>query len=276
MRTRAPARVLMYHGVDHVSRERDPHGMFVTPANFRAQMEQLLASGFVPVSEQAYLAAQAGGRLPRKAVLITFDDGYQGVGEHAAPILAELGIPSVLYVPVDLLGGRATWLGDRYRYPLLSAEEVQGLRAQGMAIGAHGSDHADLTLAGDADLVRQTLETRIALTELLGEEISTFAHPYGVHDERVRAAVESAGYAAAFSVHEAAGRFGIQRVDVNATDTLRTLRVKLHGLYPAARRTSRHVPRARRLVHDLLGSAYDAPQATTGAVAPGSLEVARS
>ncbi|MBM7520310.1 polysaccharide deacetylase family protein [Nocardioides nitrophenolicus] len=257
MRTRAPARVLMYHGVDHVGRERDPHGMFVTPANFRAQMELLLESGFVPVTEDAYLAALGGDRLPRRAVLITFDDGYQGVGEHAAPILESLGIPSVLYVPVGLLGGRADWLGDRLRYPLLSAGEVQGLRTQGMAIGAHGLDHADLTRLGDAELLRQTQETRDTLAELLGTEVPTFAFPYGAHDARVRDAVAAAGYRAAFSVHEAAGRFGIQRVDVNATDTLRTLRVKLHGLYPAARRTSRHVPRARRLVHDLLGSAHD-------------------
>ncbi|WGY04589.1 polysaccharide deacetylase family protein [Nocardioides sp. QY071] len=267
-------RVLMYHGVDHVARERDPHGMFVTPANFRAQMEHLVAAGFVPVTEQAYLAARDGARLPRKAVLITFDDGYQGVGEHAAPILESLGIPSVLYVPVDLLGGRATWLGDRLRYPLLSAGEVQGLRAQGMAIGAHGSDHADLTRAGDTDLRRQTVEARAALTELVGEEVATFAFPYGLHDRRVRAAVEAAGYRAAFSVHDPAGRFGIQRVDVNATDTLRTLRVKLHGLYPAARRTSRHVPRTRRLVHDLLGSAYDGPGAVAGPAVP--VEVVRS
>lgn len=260
MRSPAPARVLMYHGVDHVSRDRDPHGMFVTPANFRAQMEQLLEAGFVPVTEAAYLAALGGARLPRKAVLVTFDDGYQGVGEHAAPILESLGIPSVLYVLADLLGGRADWLGDRLRYPLLSAGEVQGLRTQGMAIGAHGLDHADLTDVDDAELRRQTRETRTALTELLGAEVSTFAFPYGAHDRRARTAVEAAGYRAAFSVHQPAGRFGIQRVDVNATDTLRTLRVKLHGLYPAARRTSRHVPRARRLVHDLLGSAYDAPE----------------
>lgn len=255
--TRAAVRVLMYHGVDRVARDRDPHGLFVTPANFRAQMEHLLERGHTPVSEAAFLAATKGAALPDKAVLITFDDGLVGVGEHAAPVLDSLGLPSVLYVPTDLLGRHSDWLGDRLHYPLLSADEVRALHGAGMTIGAHGADHSDLTTLGADDLRRQTAQVRADLTDLLGEEVRTFAHPYGYHDARVREAVEAAGYEAAFSVHEPGGRFGIQRVDVNATDTLRTLGVKLHGLYPAARRASRFFPAARRAAHHLLGREPD-------------------
>lgn len=254
---RPAARVLMYHGVDRVDREYDPHGLFVTPENFRAQMEHLLENGFAPISEAAYLAGLGGDRLPNKAVLITFDDGYVGVGEHAAPILGALGIPSLLFVPTDLLGRRADWLDEGLRYPILSAEEVAGLPAQGMAIGAHGTDHADLTSVDDADLHRQVVESRTVLAELLGGSVDSFAFPYGCHDDRARAAVEAAGYRAAFSVHERGGRFGIQRVDVNATDTLRTFGIKAHRLYPMARRTSRYLPQVRRALHQWLGSAYD-------------------
>lgn len=250
---RPSCRVLMYHGVDRIPTERDPHGLFVTPENFRAHMEHLLESGHVPVGESAYLAALRGTPLPRKAVLVTFDDGYLGVGEHAAPVLEALGIPSILYVPTDLLGGHATWMGEGFDYPLLSAEDVRHLATGGMTIGAHSLDHSDLTAATDAGLRRHTLAAREALTGLLGAEVRTFAHPYGYHDARVRAAVSAAGYDAAFAVHDHAGRFGIQRVDVNATDTLRTLRLKLHRHYPTARRMSDHFPRARRVAHDLMG-----------------------
>lgn len=261
--------VLMYHGVDTVSAARDPHGMFVTPAAFRAQVEQLLESGFAPVSEEAYLDGLRGGPLPHKPVLLTFDDGYVGVGEHAAPLLASFGLPSILYVPAGLVGGRSDWLDPPHRHPLMSGAELRTVRSQGMAIGAHGFDHSDLTTLTDPELRRHVEETGGILRALLGESVSSFAFPYGSHDARVRAAVRAAGYRAAFAVHDSADEFALPRVDVNAVDTMRTFRLKLRRSYPAARRATDHLPLVRRVAHDLLGRAprddYDsAPSRRTG------------
>lgn len=245
----------MYHGVDRVPVARDPHGMFVTPAAFRAQVEHLLESGFVPVSEQSYLDAMHGRALPERAVLITFDDGYVCVGEHAVPVLASFGIPSVLYVPTGLIGRSSTWLEPRHRHPLMSVDELLSVCSQGVSLGAHGVDHRDLTSLSDADLRRHTVEPRAALERILGNEVRSFAYPYGTHDARARAAVRAAGYRAAFAVRAPAGDFAIARVDVTATDIMRTFRVKLSRHYPAVRRASDRVPRARRIAHDLLGRA---------------------
>jgi peptidoglycan/xylan/chitin deacetylase (PgdA/CDA1 family) len=38
------------------------------------------------------------GELPRRALLITFDDGYRSVADVALPILRRLGVPSVFFV----------------------------------------------------------------------------------------------------------------------------------------------------------------------------------
>lgn len=254
MSRRAPL-VLMYHGVDRVPEARDPHGMFVTPGAFRAQVDQLLEAGYTPITEGAYVAALAGGAVPRRAALITFDDGYVGLGEHAAPVLASYGLPSVLYVPPGLVGGSSDWLEPRHRHPLMTAAELRAVRAQGMAIGAHGFDHSDLTTVPDADLRRHTVEARAALEDLVGGSVTSFAFPYGTQDARARAAVRAAGYDAAFAVHDTVDRFAIPRVDVTAVDTARTFRLKLRRGYLAARRLSDHVPAARRLAHDLLGRA---------------------
>jgi len=127
--------------------------------------------------------------------------------------------------------------------------------AQGMSVGAHGFDHSDLRTLSGTDVRRHTVETREILQEVLGREVRSFAFPYGHQDARVRAAVREAGYRAAFAVHESVDEFAIQRVDVNAVDTLRTFRVKLSRIYPAARRASDRFPAARRLAHDLLGRA---------------------
>jgi len=253
--SRRPALVLMYHGVDRVPAERDPHGMFVTPAAFRAQVERMLEAGFVPVSEDTFLAGLRGHPLPPKAVLITFDDGYVGVGEHAAPFLASLGVPSVLFVPAGLLGGTSVWLEPRHRHPLMSADEVRTVRRQGMAVGAHGFDHCAMTGLSESDVRRHTVETRTALESVVGEPVRSFAFPYGAHDRRTREAVRAAGYRTAFAVHDGVDDFAVRRVDVNAVDTMRTFRLKLRRIYPVARTATDRFPAARRLAHDLLGRA---------------------
>ncbi|GAA3824113.1 polysaccharide deacetylase family protein [Nocardioides panacisoli] len=252
---RPSALVLMYHGVDRVGAVRDPHAMFVTPEAFRAQVEHVLESGFVPITVQDYLAGLDGVPLPQKAVLITFDDGYLGVGEHAAPVLASFGVPSVLYVPAGLLGGWSEWLEPRHRHRLMSDADLRAVHGQGMAVGVHGLDHTDLTTLSDAELRRQTVDTREVLESVVGDDVRSFAFPYGSHDARVRAAVRAAGYRAAFAVHDREDDFAIRRVDVNAFDTMRTFRLKLRPLYPSVRSASERFPAARRLAHDLLGRA---------------------
>lgn len=246
-------RVLMYHGVGAVPRERDPFGMFVTPDVFRAQMEWLLEHDFHFLSEADYLAALGGLPVDRRSVLVTFDDGYRGVAELAAPILEELGIPSILFVPSALVGRQTTWLDPRERHQLMNAAELREVRDAGMAIGAHGRDHQDLALMGGRDLVRHTRGAREELAAVTGTAVRTFAYPFGNHSAAARDAVRDAGYDAAFAVHDGTGRFAIPRTDVNATDNGRTFRVKLLPIYPAARRASSRVPYVRRAAHTVLG-----------------------
>ena len=53
-----------------------------------------MARDFEVVSLDAVLS----GRLPRRALLITFDDGYRSFVDVALPILRRLGLPSVLFI----------------------------------------------------------------------------------------------------------------------------------------------------------------------------------
>jgi peptidoglycan/xylan/chitin deacetylase (PgdA/CDA1 family) len=70
-----------------------------TPAAFEEQM-RVLSRDFRPISMHELLAAHYGkAPLPRRAVLVTFDDGYRDFAEHAWPVLSELGIPVTLFVP---------------------------------------------------------------------------------------------------------------------------------------------------------------------------------
>ena len=93
---RAPPRlraVLYHHVTDHASSLVDRLAVSTPPDVFESHVHKL-ARDYELVSLDEVLS----GRLPRRALLITFDDGYRSVAEVALPILRRLGIPSVFFV----------------------------------------------------------------------------------------------------------------------------------------------------------------------------------
>lgn len=93
-------RVLAYHRVREVDAgfAFDPMLVSATPAQFADQMRHL-RDRYRPVGvEQVIDAVDQGRPLPRDAVLVTFDDGYDDNYSIAFPILRDLGIPATFFV----------------------------------------------------------------------------------------------------------------------------------------------------------------------------------
>lgn len=103
-------RVLVYHRIavpDGLC--GDPHIVSATPAAFDAQM-RFLARHYTPVSANQVIAALDGATLPRRAVLVTFDDGYRDFLTEVWPVLRRHGVPAVLFIPTAFPGtGRSFW-----------------------------------------------------------------------------------------------------------------------------------------------------------------------
>lgn len=97
------AAILMYHSVlPDPSQLVDTYGEIAhSELIFRAQME-LLAREFRPISlDEAIQHIRSGNSLPRRSVVITFDDGYADNYEVAMPVLNQAGVPATFYVTVD-------------------------------------------------------------------------------------------------------------------------------------------------------------------------------
>ncbi len=101
-RSSAPAgAILMYHRI--ADDPLDPWGLCVSPAAFRAQMEEL-RDRWRPTPLGELVAALEGGGAPDRAVAVTFDDGYLDNLTTASPILSELGIPATFFIGETGLG----------------------------------------------------------------------------------------------------------------------------------------------------------------------------
>lgn len=99
---RHDVRVLAYHRVldvhDASRFDFDLDLVSASVADFRRQM-QLVAQRFEPIRlGQLAQALDGGAALPRDAVVVTFDDGYDDNYRHAFPILRELGVPATFFV----------------------------------------------------------------------------------------------------------------------------------------------------------------------------------
>jgi peptidoglycan/xylan/chitin deacetylase (PgdA/CDA1 family) len=112
--SRAPiALILGYHSVQpRPELCADTIGLGITHAasDFARQME-LVARECCPVSLSDIPYFLRGELLPpRKAVAVTFDDGYRDNAEIAAPVLARYGIPAAFFLTTSLISTtQAPW-----------------------------------------------------------------------------------------------------------------------------------------------------------------------
>jgi peptidoglycan/xylan/chitin deacetylase (PgdA/CDA1 family) len=248
-RQRGRPLVLMYHGVGSRPPAADPYNLFVPTRSLESQLRTQLARGRRPLDVGDYLAGQGDGR----DFLVTFDDGYRSVHDEALPLLRHLGVPATVFVLPGRLGGVSGWMPEMPDEPLLTAAEILALRAAGIDVGLHGLDHTALPGLPPDRLREQVDAAAGQLAELTGERPRAFAYPYGAHDAAVRAAVADAGFEVAFATHCGDGALAVPRVDVNATDTPATFRLKTAAAYPRLRRLGAALPGIRPAVRTLLG-----------------------
>ncbi|GAA0456438.1 polysaccharide deacetylase family protein [Streptomyces sp. NPDC046215] len=215
--------ILMYHAVAH-SPARATYGLSVAPEAFAAQMGVLARRGFTPMTtNQLAIAWRTGSGLPPKPVLITFDDGYEGVHRHALPVLVEHGFVATLFTSTGWVrGGYET--GGALDL-MLSWDQVRELAEAGMEIGGHSHTHPQLDQLTDEHLWFEVLRCREILTLELGRAPVSFAYPYGYSDRRVRRAVGSAGFGVSLAVGNALasrpqGPYALERVTVRRSTAL--------------------------------------------------------
>ena len=91
-------RCVLFHNVSGApSPFTDGLPVTITPYHFEETI-RFLASHYTPINLEAFLAAREGRSLPRRPVLVTFDDAYASIAERAAPICQRHGVPAVFFV----------------------------------------------------------------------------------------------------------------------------------------------------------------------------------
>jgi peptidoglycan/xylan/chitin deacetylase (PgdA/CDA1 family) len=190
--------VLTYHAVGNGADA-------VSAVEFREHMRVLQEEATV-VSPKDLLSRVAGPG--ERFCAITFDDGYCGVHEHAAGVLAGFGFAAALFVCSAFLDSERNFPAGAFEglHPdehLLSWRQVDELSKGGFTIGSHLTEHIDITAVTESDArdalsrSRETIETR------LGIKCEMLAYPWGCHNAVARRLAKSSGYTTAFTTEHA-------------------------------------------------------------------------
>jgi peptidoglycan/xylan/chitin deacetylase (PgdA/CDA1 family) len=187
--------VLTYHDIGPQAKGR----LVIGIKSFEEQMRYLKDQGYRVISlSEFHEFLSLRRQVPRRAVVITFDDGYKSFMQYAYPLLRQLGFTATLFVYTDYVGaGRNA----------LSWDDLAKLAAEGFQVEGHSKTHSDLrrrpgeSEADHARRLRAEMEGPQKLFEQrMGKPARFLAYPYGAADEGVVQRTREYGFVGGLTV----------------------------------------------------------------------------
>jgi peptidoglycan/xylan/chitin deacetylase (PgdA/CDA1 family) len=175
---------------------------YIPEATFVGQLRSLADDGWTAIDVGTVIdGLRAPDRVPEKAALLTFDDGYRSIRMVALPWLRRFGYPAVMFVPSEFVGGVNGFdAGKEPEEPICHWDELRDLQACGVSIQSHGVSHRAFSALSVDDQEAEIVRSRAVLERELGRRVDMFSYPYGdaggdaVQTRRI---LERAGYRAA-------------------------------------------------------------------------------
>ena len=245
--------VVMYHRIVEQPPVDSRHGTWVTSERFRAQLDSLARRRFTTITFADYAAYLAGEKpLPRRPIILTFDDGYSDNYTLALPLLRERGMRAVVFLIGDARIATNVWdaADGEPTLPLLDQRQIREMAQLGIEFGSHTRSHARLPgLAADRLRV-EVAGSKRAIEERVGglARVVSICYPYGAVDAAAKAVAAEAGYAFGVASDSGPPRIGedlyeIRRAQVFPSTTRFGFWKKTSGWYPAYRQLMKRLRR---------------------------------
>ena len=195
---RCPA--LLYHHIGPAPAGM-PASLTTAPDRFERQMTRLQRLGFTAITADRWLAwLEHATPLPERPFVLTFDDGFADLAQHAFPVLERLGFGATVFVVTDCIGGTNDWDASPGTTPvrLLDRVAMEHWRDRGITFASHSRTHGLMDVLEAPAASEEAIASRRALEAVTGRSVRVFAYPYGAFTPRTVAAVERT-YSLAFT-----------------------------------------------------------------------------
>jgi peptidoglycan/xylan/chitin deacetylase (PgdA/CDA1 family) len=212
--------ILCYHQIRNwVSTDGKMGKDYIVPiAEFKSQMKMLADSGYQTIlPDQLYNYLVYGAKLPKKPIMLTFDDTKLDQYTNALPELKKYGFKGVFFIMTVSLG----------KPNYMSKAQVKELSDAGHVIGSHTYDHQNVKKYQGEDWVTQIEKPTKTLKEITGKDVKYFAYPFGLWNKEAIPELKKRGFTSAFILAEKRDEndplFTIRRIIASGYWNTRTL-----------------------------------------------------
>lgn len=177
--------ILCYHHI----REAKIGDYTVSPENFKQEMKLLADSGYKTIlPNQLYNYLTHGSSIPKKSVMITFDDTDLEQFTIGKSEMDKYGFKGVYFIMTISIG--------KPRY--MNKQQIKQLSEEGHAIECHTWDHHRVDRYIASDWETQLVKPRKTLEDIINNQIHYFAYPFGVWNRNAIPELKKRGYKLAF------------------------------------------------------------------------------
>jgi poly-beta-1,6-N-acetyl-D-glucosamine N-deacetylase len=255
--------ILSYHEIADNSETLDPN-YAVTPEHFEEQIRWLSQSGYHFIGVGDIINYRKDKKaLPKKAVLITFDDGYKSVYVNAFPIIQKYKIPVVIALVGSWLSAKESVDFDGNiiaRSKFLNQHEIKTMIGSGLVeIASHSYDLHRGILGNPQGNMQSAVVTRqwlgaqkhyeneqdyqqrifkdlaknsTFLQDYTGQKPRVIVWPYGRYNKTVRTIAQQLGMPIGLTLDDGSNTkttplWGMRRILVENTMTLKDLELNM-------------------------------------------------
>lgn len=185
--------VLMYHSIDY----EKGNELRIPKDKFRSHMQYLKDNKYTTLTMNEFYDFIINNKpVPRKSVLITFDDGYEDNYKNAYPVLKEFGFKATVFIITSTVDKDKTYL---------NSSQLREMSNNGIDIESHTVRHDDLSTLDYNEQLKTMKDSRNFLMKVLNKRVDYIAYPFGRSNSNTGKAAAVSGYKLAFTTESGWG-----------------------------------------------------------------------
>jgi peptidoglycan/xylan/chitin deacetylase (PgdA/CDA1 family) len=219
--------ILMYHSIDN-------NDVFFTvkPEVFVKQMKYLKDKNYQVISLAKLVEIlESKNPLPDKAIVITFDDGYQDNYTNAWPVLKKHNFPATIFLTTGLIGQEMTT--SQGSLPMLNWSQIEEMHHSGLIdFQPHTVSHQRFDRLKLSEIEQEIVDSQKMIEEKLNKKCYFFAYPKGWYNQEIIEILKKHGFKAARTLETGKTKkgddlFKLKRISVNSTISFIQFKAKL-------------------------------------------------
>jgi len=225
---RKGALILMYHSIAN-------NDVFFTVEleMFEKQMNYLKNNNYnvIKLSDLVDIL-EYSKEIPKKTVILTFDDGYQDNYNNAFPILKKYNFPASIFLITGLIGKE---INNSQNIPLMALnwEQIKKMYQSGLIdFQPHTVSHQKFNEMKLDEIKKEIINSKKLIEEELNKKCEFFAYPRGWYNKEIINILERNGFKAARTIengkiNKGDDLFKLKRISVNSTTSFIQFKVKI-------------------------------------------------